>query len=87
MYTMEVEVTISKLRQDLFKLVDRALAGEPVKFTHKGVVFELVPETKPSKLAKLTKQNVVAAKRDVEEAESDLFKEMEAEWEHDWSEL
>ncbi len=82
-----MEVTITKLRQDLFNLADRALSGELVKFTHRGVVFTLVPETKPSKLARLVKQDVVAAKPDIDSAAPALFKEMEAEWERDWSDL
>ena len=82
-----MEVTITRLRQDLFKLADRALAGEPVKFTYKGIVFRLAPEAKPSKLAKLTKQTVVAARTELGTANTELFKEMEAEWEKDWSEL
>jgi antitoxin (DNA-binding transcriptional repressor) of toxin-antitoxin stability system len=82
-----MEVTITQLRQDLFKLAERALAGEPVKFTYKGIVFSLEPEAKPSKLAKLTKQNVVAARTELDTASAELFKEMEVEWEKDWSEL
>ena len=58
-----------------------------MKFTHRGVVFTLVPETKPSKLARLVKQDVVAAKPDIDSADRALFKEMEAEWERDWSDL
>jgi antitoxin (DNA-binding transcriptional repressor) of toxin-antitoxin stability system len=82
-----MQVTITRLRQDLFKLADRALAGEPVKFTYKGVVFSLAPESKHSKLSNLTKQTVVASKAEIDAASSDLLKEMEAEWEKDWSEL
>ena len=82
-----MRVTITKLRQELFKLVDRALDGEPLEFTHKGVVFKVTPESKPSKLAKLTGQTVVAPGADLERASRDLLKEMESEWEKDWSEL
>ena len=82
-----MQVTITRLRQDLFKLADRALTGEPVQFTYKGVVFSLAPEAKPSRLAKLTKQNIVVPKAEIESASAELFKEMEGEWERDWSEL
>jgi prevent-host-death family protein len=80
-----MQVTITKLRQDLFRLIDRALEGEPVEFTHKGVVFHVVPEKTPDKLARLTRQSVVAPGGDA--AEADLMKEIEAEWQQDWAEL
>jgi antitoxin (DNA-binding transcriptional repressor) of toxin-antitoxin stability system len=82
-----MEVTITKLRQDLFRLADRARIGEPVQFIYKGTVFHLVAESRPSKLANLTRQNVVAPKTDLSHANKDLLKEMEAEWQKDWSEL
>jgi prevent-host-death family protein len=85
-----MQVTITKLRQDLFRLIDRALEGEPVEFTHKGVVFQILPESSPDKLARLTRQTVVAAPGVTptgEAAETDLLKEMEAEWQKDWAEL
>jgi antitoxin (DNA-binding transcriptional repressor) of toxin-antitoxin stability system len=82
-----VRVTITKLRQDLFKLVDSTLAGETLEFTHKGVVFKVIPETKPSKLAGLTGQPIIAPDTDLEQASRDLLGETESEWEKDWSEL
>jgi len=82
-----LRVTITKLRQDLFRIADHALAGEPVEFTYKGVVFKMVPDTKSSKLASLTGQKVVAPGDGLEKVGCSLLTEMEAEWERDWSEL
>jgi prevent-host-death family protein len=82
-----MHVTITKLRQDLFRLMDRALEGEPVQFTHKGVVFRVVPETAPDKLSRLARQTVVASGGDPPQAGKDLLEEMEAEWQRDWAEL
>ncbi len=82
-----MRVTITKLRRDLFRLVDRALEGESVEFTHKGVVFQIVPETVPDKLARLTRQTVVAPGGEFSQAGKDLLEEMEAEWQKDWAEL
>lgn len=79
-----MRVTITKLRQDLFRLIDRALNGEPVEFTHKGVVFQILPESSIDKLARLTKQTIVAPGA----GKGDLLKEMEEEeWQKDWAEL
>ena len=82
-----MRVTITKFRQDLFRLVDRAMQGQPLQFTHKGVVFTVSAETKSSRLARLTGQTVVAPGADLGQARRRLLEEMESEWERDWSEL
>jgi hypothetical protein len=78
-----MRVTITKFRQELFKLVDQSLAGESLEFVHRGVVFKVLPEEKMSKLSKLTAQKVVADEADL----TSLLPEMEAAWFKDWSEL
>jgi len=45
------------------------------------------PESKPSKLAKLTDQDVVSATVGLDQSSNELFEEMKVEWEADWSEL
>jgi antitoxin (DNA-binding transcriptional repressor) of toxin-antitoxin stability system len=82
-----MQVTITKLRKDLFKLVDQALGGASLQFTYKGVVFSIVPERRVSKLANLTRQTIVTPQAELDQANRALFKEMEAEWEKDWAEL
>ena len=82
-----MRVTITKLRQELFHLADEALVGKPVEFVHKGVVFQITPEVKRSKLARLTEQKVVARRANLERADRQLLKEMKTRWEKDWSEL
>jgi predicted site-specific integrase-resolvase len=77
-------VSITKFRQDLFNQVERALNGENVEFIHKGVVFRVIPETRMSKLSRLTAQRVV--NEDLT-THPDLFKQMEAEWEQDWTDI
>jgi antitoxin (DNA-binding transcriptional repressor) of toxin-antitoxin stability system len=79
-------VTITKLRQNLFQLVDRALEGETVEFTYKGHRIRVVPEEQPSKLHKLVGQPVVAP-GGLARASKDLLREMESEWKKDWAEL
>ena len=78
-------VTITKFRQNLFQFADQALKGELVEFIHKGVIFKVIPQTPISKLTRLTRETVVVTDRSLDTA--DLVKEMEAEWEKDWSEL
>jgi antitoxin (DNA-binding transcriptional repressor) of toxin-antitoxin stability system len=82
---MYMRVTITNFRLNLFHFADQALQGEPVEFIHKGVVFKVIPATRPSKLARLTHETVVAPGTAFDSTA--LLKEMEADWEKDWSEL
>jgi antitoxin (DNA-binding transcriptional repressor) of toxin-antitoxin stability system len=82
---MYMSVNITEFRRNLFQFADQALKGEPVEFTHKGVVFKVVPETLVSKLSRLPRENIVAPEASLDTTE--LLKEMEAEWEKDWSEI
>ena len=80
-------MTVTKFRQDLFRIVDRALRGEQVEFTYKGVVFKVVPETRKSKLANLVGQQTLAPDVDSITLSKQVVTEMEAEWQHDLSTL
>jgi hypothetical protein len=82
-----VTATITQFRKELFQLADQAMNGEVVQFTYKGVVFEVKPEKKQSKLAKLVGQPVVAEGIDLELAGKELSAEMQTEWEKEWSDL
>jgi antitoxin (DNA-binding transcriptional repressor) of toxin-antitoxin stability system len=84
-YTVGMPVNITKFRRDLFQLADRALQGEPIEFIHKGVVFKVVPATRTPKLSRLTRETVAAPGADLDT--TGLLKEMEAEWQKDWSEI
>lgn len=46
-----------------------------------------VSEDERSKLATLAKQDAIAKLTNFDHAERELFAQMEAEWEKDWSEL
>jgi hypothetical protein len=79
-------VTITRFRQDLFRLADDAMRGQRVEFVHKGVVFQVVPEgIQGNKLDRLVGQPTLAPNVDLEQASKDLAAEMEAEWLKDWS--
>ena len=81
-------VTITRFRQDLFRLADEAIDGKSVQFVYKGVVFQVVPEgTQAKKLDRLVGQPTLASDVDLEQASKDLAAEMEAAWLKDWSEI
>jgi hypothetical protein len=86
-YAGFVKVTITKLRKDLFRLIDGVREGEPLEFSYKGMIFHVVPEAKPSKLAKLTQQTVIVPATDLGETTRAMLSEMQTEWEKDWAEL
>jgi hypothetical protein len=80
-----VPVNITKFRLNLFQFADRALQGEPIEFIHKGVVFKVIPATQASKLSKLIPETVVAPGANLDTTA--LMREMEAEWQKDWSQI
>ena len=82
-----MKATITQFRKDLFQLADQALNGEIVQFTYKGVVFQVTPEKRHSKLEKLVGQPVIAQGVDLEQAGKELQAGMEAEWADDWTKL
>jgi hypothetical protein len=86
-YAEFVTSTITQFRKELFQLADRAIRGENVQFTYRGVVFKVTPEKKQSKLEKLVGQPVLAEGVDIEQAGKELMAGMEAEWTDDWNKL
>lgn len=82
---MYMLVSITEFRRNLFHLAEEALKGRPVQFVHKGVIFKIIPEAAPSKLGRLTREAVVAPGSSLDTSE--LLKEMEDEWQKDWSEI
>ncbi len=86
MYNIQMEVTISRFRRDLFTLVEAALNGEEITFTHKGIHFKVTPEVETSRLSRLTPMQVINPRKPDLEAR-DLIHEMERAWERDWAKL
>jgi hypothetical protein len=54
------KITLTKLRSDLFQVADRVLAsGEPVLIERNGRNLLLIPQTSPSKIARLSSRNLI----------------------------
>lgn len=86
MYNMYMDVGVSQFRRELFALMAKAQAGEPVTVVHKGERFRIVPERAVDRLSNLTPMQVtnpVVGER----VEQDLKDEMQREWEKDWGTL
>jgi hypothetical protein len=69
-------------------MAEEALRGKPVRFTYKGVVFQLIPErASTSKLEGLIAQPTLAPNIDLRLASKELAAEMESAWMKDWAEI
>jgi hypothetical protein len=74
-----VRVTPSKLRSDIYNILDRALeTGVPIEVVRKGRILKIVPPPKTSKLSRLKKRGYVVG-------DSEDFVHMD--WLKEWSEL
>jgi hypothetical protein len=74
-----MKITASKLRENVYNILDQALeTGVPVEVERKGRILKIVPEAKPSKLAKLKKRDCL-----VGDPESIVH----MDWLKEWSEL
>jgi antitoxin (DNA-binding transcriptional repressor) of toxin-antitoxin stability system len=91
MYNEAMKVTITEFRNNLFKLVERVIAGESVEFVHRGATIRLVvPEGRSSKLDRLTPRQITNPGMTEEEhraADRKLQAEILGEMEKDWAEL
>jgi len=82
-----MKVTITEFRKELFKLVERAIAGETAEFVHRDQTIRLViPEGRTSRLDRLTPRQITNPDAP-EDAERVLQTEMWQEIERDWAEL
>jgi hypothetical protein len=86
-----MEVPITQFRRDIFLLVNQALDGAEVWFTHKGRRLKIVPEGKPvSRLSRITPMEVMVDPNfDMNDPafKAEWLAEMEKEWEKDWAGL
>jgi antitoxin (DNA-binding transcriptional repressor) of toxin-antitoxin stability system len=86
-----VKVTITEFRQNLFKLVERVIAGESVEFVHQGTTIRLVvPEGPISKLDRLTPRQITNPDMTEDEhraAERQMRNEILSDLENDWADL
>jgi len=74
-----MKVTASALRQNIYSILDQVLAtGEPVEIIRKGHKLRIVPEQKPSKLARLKQRSCIIG-------DSDSIVHMD--WSKEWSEI
>ena len=73
-----MKVTASQLRQNVYSILDETLeTGVPVEIVRKGRVLRIVPDQKPSKLARLKKRACIVG---------DLDSIVHMNWLKEWSE-
>jgi len=90
-YTIFVELPITEFRRQIFTLVNQALDGEEVWFTHKGRRIKIVPEDQPaSRLSRITPIEIInPATPDLLDAgrKAEMMAEIQKTWESDWETL
>lgn len=78
-YPWSMKVTASRLRENVYSILDQALeTGVPVEIVRKGRILRIVPDHKPSKLARLKKRSCVVGNPD---------SIVHMNWLKEWSEL
>jgi antitoxin (DNA-binding transcriptional repressor) of toxin-antitoxin stability system len=86
-----VEVTITEFRRQIFTLVNQAIKGEEVWFTHKGRRIRVVPEGQAtSRLSRITPVEIINHEApDLLDPvlKAERMAEMEKAWESDWKKL
>lgn len=73
-----MKVTASKLRENIYGILDQALEGVPVELVRKGKILRIVPEVTPDKLSRLKKRNCIVGDPD------DI---VHMDWLSEWTEL
>jgi len=86
-----MRVTVTEFRKNLFRLVEKVIAGETVEFVHQGTIVRLVvPEAQATRLDRLTPRTIANPEMTEKESravERKLRAEMLAEMERDWADL
>ncbi len=86
-----MEVPITEFRRQIFSLVNQALEGEEVWFTHRGRRIKIVPEDqRGSRLSRITPVEIINPEaHDLLDAarKAERMAEMEKAWESDWKSL
>ncbi len=74
-----MKITASKLRENIYRILDEAIeTGTPVEIARKGVILRIVPEKRPSKLARLKKRTGF---------DGDPDEIIGMDWSREWTEL
>ena len=74
-----MRVTASKLRENVYRILDEAIqTGAPVEVIRKGVILRIVPEQSVSKLSRLKRRSGF---------EGDPDEILKMDWLKEWSEL
>ena len=83
-----MRVTATQFRKDLFRLIDRVLAGEGLEVSYKGSILRVSPGVASSKLARAKRQDTLLCDPEViVHSDKALIGKIESEWHKDWGKL
>ena len=82
LYTMDVELSATEFRRNLFQILDRALKGEPIAVRYRNATIRLTPPPRSeSKLGRLRRRNVLLVPPDaIVESDKELMAGLEKGW-------
>jgi antitoxin (DNA-binding transcriptional repressor) of toxin-antitoxin stability system len=76
-----MELKATEFRKDLFKVLDRALQGEPVEINYKGSKLRIVPPPGGSKLAGAVRRHALLVDpQSIVESDVNLMADFEVQW-------
>jgi antitoxin (DNA-binding transcriptional repressor) of toxin-antitoxin stability system len=79
-----VDLNATDFRKNLFRVLDRALQGEAIEITYKGVKLRLTPPPDQSKLARaVRRQSLLVKPQSIVESDASLMAELEKGWKRD----
>lgn len=83
-----MRLTATEFRRTLFPVLERALKGEDIEVTYRGVTLKIVAPRAGSKLARAKRQHALQCDpRSIIGSDAALLRQMESEWNKDWDEL
>ncbi|MBZ5576046.1 MAG: hypothetical protein LAP40_05745 [Acidobacteriia bacterium] len=81
-------MTATEFRKDLFKIMERALQGEPVEVAYKGATVHVAASGATTKLGRAKRQHALIADPDaIVPTDKKLMTALEAKWRKERSKL
>jgi antitoxin (DNA-binding transcriptional repressor) of toxin-antitoxin stability system len=82
---MDMTVTVTDFRKNLFQLVERALNGELIEIVHKNRIIRLAPNEPKSKISRLVPRDTLrCTPEEFDQATRNQDDEMRRQWEQKW---
>ena len=83
-----MKVTATEFRKDLFKLLERVLAGEELEVVYKRATVRVGANGRHSKLGRAKRQHALISEPEaIVQTDKKLMASLEAEWRKEWRKM